>query len=166
LDATDPDLPMIIERLGHRPRGPIRVALRDRAGLPIVLESLPVLFDGTPMPTLFWLVDPELRYRVGRLEAEGGVKRAALALEPERVAEAHRAYAALRETRMPAGFQGIRASGGVAGTREGIKCLHAHYAYHLMGGVDPVGAWVAGQLSEDEGRSRQTFQDFADTSSP
>ncbi|HEY5860982.1 MAG TPA: DUF501 domain-containing protein, partial [Actinomycetota bacterium] len=33
--------------------------------------------------------------------------------------------------------------GGVAGTRTGVKCLHAHYAYHLAGGVDPIGAWVA-----------------------
>jgi exopolyphosphatase/guanosine-5'-triphosphate,3'-diphosphate pyrophosphatase len=33
--------------------------------------------------------------------------------------------------------------GGVGGTARGIKCLHAHYAYHLAGGEDPVGAWVA-----------------------
>ena len=26
-----------------------------------------------------------------------------------------------------------------------MKCLHAHYAFHLAGGVDPVGAWVAEQ---------------------
>jgi len=27
-----------------------------------------------------------------------------------------------------------------------VKCLHAHYAYHLAGGADPVGQWVAAQL--------------------
>jgi len=29
-----------------------------------------------------------------------------------------------------------------------VKCLHAHYAYHLAGGEDPVGAWVAERLRE------------------
>jgi hypothetical protein len=27
-----------------------------------------------------------------------------------------------------------------------VKCLHAHYAWHLAGGDDPVGRWVAEQL--------------------
>ena len=43
---------------------------------------------------------------------------------------------------------GPRPSGGVAGTRTGVKCLHAHYAYHLAGGDDPVGRWVAAKLAE------------------
>jgi hypothetical protein len=34
----------------------------------------------------------------------------------------------------------------VGGTRQGVKCLHAHYAWFLAGGDDPVGRWVAGQL--------------------
>ena len=34
----------------------------------------------------------------------------------------------------------------MAGTRTGVKCLHAHYAYHLAGGDDPVGAWTAAQI--------------------
>jgi len=28
----------------------------------------------------------------------------------------------------------------------GVKCLHAHYAYLLAGGDDPVGRWVAEQV--------------------
>ena len=36
---------------------------------------------------------------------------------------------------------------GVAGTRKGVKCLHAHYAWHLAGGDDPIGRWVAERLS-------------------
>jgi hypothetical protein len=38
----------------------------------------------------------------------------------------------------------------VAGTRKGVKCLHAHYAWHLAGGDDPIGRWVARHLSVDE----------------
>jgi hypothetical protein len=29
-----------------------------------------------------------------------------------------------------------------------VKCLHAHFAYWLAGGDDPVGQWVADQLDE------------------
>ena len=29
----------------------------------------------------------------------------------------------------------------------GVKCLHAHYAWHLAGGDDPVGRWVAERLA-------------------
>ena len=28
-----------------------------------------------------------------------------------------------------------------------MKCLHAHYAWYLAGGDDPVGQWVAGQIA-------------------
>jgi len=34
----------------------------------------------------------------------------------------------------------------VGGTRRGVKCLHAHLAWWLAGGSDPVGAWTAGRL--------------------
>jgi exopolyphosphatase/guanosine-5'-triphosphate,3'-diphosphate pyrophosphatase len=37
-----------------------------------------------------------------------------------------------------------------------VKCLHAHYANHLAGGADPVGAWVAERVEPihpDEDRS-------------
>src|SRR5207249_4823258 len=30
------------------------------------------------------------------------------------------------------------------------KCLHAHYAYFLSGGDDPIGEWVSERLSEGE----------------
>ncbi len=48
---------------------------------------------------------------------------------------------------VPADHTGPRPHGGVGGTRVGVKCLHAHYAWFLAGGDDPVGAWVARQLA-------------------
>jgi hypothetical protein len=30
-----------------------------------------------------------------------------------------------------------------------VKCLHAHYAYLLAGGDDPVGRWVEQRLRDD-----------------
>ena len=32
-----------------------------------------------------------------------------------------------------------------------MKCLHAHYAFHLAGGDDPVGRWVAARLATEDG---------------
>jgi hypothetical protein len=46
----------------------------------------------------------------------------------------------------------------VAGTRRGVKCLHAHYAWHLAGGDDPVGRWVAARLAEVEERVEERVE--------
>ena len=54
-----------------------------------------------------------------------------------------------RDADIPSDHVGPRPSGGVAGTRTGVKCLHAHYAWHLAGGDDPVGRWVAARLQDD-----------------
>ena len=54
-------------------------------------------------------------------------------------------------------WDGPRPSGGVGGTRRGVKCLHAHYAWYLVGGDDPVGRWVAEQLAARGHQSRVTW---------
>ena len=103
------------------------------------------------MPTLYWLVCPLDRRAVSSLESEGGVKAAEAAVDSLELARAHAVYAAEREACIPPGHEGPRPSGGVGGTRRGVKCLHAHYAWYLAGGADPVGAWVADRLSEAAG---------------
>jgi hypothetical protein len=123
------------------------VVVRDPAGEPVVIRNDPLLDDGTPMPTRYWLVGRALGLAVDRLESAGGVRAAEAAVDPVRLAGAHAAYAAEREAAIPAGWTGPRPSGGVGGTRTGVKCLHAHYAWHLAGGDDPVGSWVAEQLT-------------------
>ncbi|HMQ27497.1 MAG TPA: DUF501 domain-containing protein, partial [Acidimicrobiales bacterium] len=64
------------------------------------------------------------------------------------LAAAHARYAAERDAALPDGHEGPRPFGGVGGTRQGVKCLHAHYAWFLAGGDDPVGRWVADHLDE------------------
>jgi hypothetical protein len=132
--------------LGRDPGGDFIVVVRDPDGAPMVIENEPFLRDGTPMPTRYWLVDPELRARVGRLEASGGVREAERDVDGAALAECHRRYAAERDALIPPALAGPRPSGGVGGTREGVKCLHAHLAWWLAGGDDPVGAWVAQRL--------------------
>jgi len=136
--------------LGRPPAGAFAVAVRRPDGAPAVIENAPVLDDGRPMPTRYWLVDAELRVAVSRLEAAGGVRRAAAAVDPAAVAAAHRRHAAERDRAVPTGHHGPRPSGGVGGTRRGVKCLHAHLAWYLAGGDDPVGRWTARQLGVEQ----------------
>lgn len=136
--------------LGREPQGAFEVVVRAHDGSPIVLRNAPVLDDGTPMPTRYWLVGPAEVVAVSRLESTGGVRAAEAAIDPALIADAHRRAAAERDAALPADLpaNAPRPSGGVAGTRQGVKCLHAHYAWFLAGGDDPVGAWVAGQLDD------------------
>ena len=132
--------------LGRAPQGEFEVVVRRADGRPVVIRNAPLLGDGTPMPTLYWLVDDDLRRAVSTLEASGGVRAAEAAVDPEEVAAAHARYAAERDAALPPDHAGPRPSGGVAGTRKGVKCLHAHYAWHLAGGDDPIGRWVGERM--------------------
>lgn len=134
--------------LGRRPQGAYEVAVRDAEGGPVVLRNVPLLDDGTPMPTLYWLIGRRLVTAVSRLESGGGVRRAEAQLPAEAIAEAHTRYAAERAALLPRAHVGPAPSGGVGGTRTGVKCLHAHYGWYLAGGDDPVGAWVHAQIDE------------------
>ncbi len=136
--------------LGRRPQSAWIVAARDESGRPTVIRNEPFLDDGTPMPTRYWLVDPELLRRIGTIESNGGVKAAERAIDPEVLAAAHARYAAERDAAVDPGHTGPRPSGGVGGTRTGVKCLHTHYAWFLAGGDDPVGEWVDAVLNPPE----------------
>src|SRR6202042_3474759 len=92
------------------------------------------------------LVGAAAKRAVDRLESTGGVRQAEAAVDAGALAAAHARYAAARDAAIPAGWTGPRPSGGVGGSRQGVKCLHAHYAWYLAGGDDPVGRWVAAHL--------------------
>lgn len=124
------------------------MALRRTDGTPVVLVNEPLLDDGTPMPTRYWLCDPALSRAIGRIESEGAVNHVEAELPADVVAATHAAYAAERDARIPPGHEGPRPSGGVGGTRVGVKCLHAHYANLLVGNPDPIGEWTHRRLVE------------------
>lgn len=141
------DVAALTELLGRSPQAEFEVVVRDTStGLPIVIRNAPFLNDGTPMPTRYWLVDRALVTAVSRIEAAGGVRQAEAAVDPEVLAAAHAAYAAERDGAVSVDHVGPRPSGGVGGTRKGVKCLHAHLANHLATGDDPVGRWVTEHL--------------------
>ena len=139
--------------LGREPRGQYEIVVRDDHGDPVVLRNAPLLDDGTPMPTRYWLIGPAEIKRIGRLESTGGVDAAEAAVDPDELTAAHARYAAERDAAIPTHHVGPRPSGGVGGTRVGVKCLHAHWGWHLAGGDDPVGRWIEQQLSDPTERT-------------
>ncbi len=84
------------------------MVVRRHDGRPVVIENEPHLRDGTPMPTLYWLVDPELHEAVSRLEGSGGVHRFEQLVDAEALAATHERYAERRQSR-------DRAHGGYPG---------------------------------------------------
>src|SRR4029453_17289610 len=72
LPEADPaERKLIQAQIGRDVRGSVAVAARCRYGLPVVVRTAPLLPDGTPFPTLYWLACPAARVAVGRLEAAG-----------------------------------------------------------------------------------------------
>ena len=147
-EPTEEDLVFVTESLGRKPEGLFTVVVRDELDNPRVIRNDPLLAIGSPMPTLYWLVDPLIRSKIGTLESQGGVKKAEKECDSNSIKEAHKRYSKERDLRVPDSYTGPKPSGGVGGTRKGVKCLHAHYAWFLAGGKDPVGAWVDKALKE------------------
>jgi hypothetical protein len=142
VDADAADVAAVEALLGRETAGRFAVVVRREDGGPVVIENEPHLRDGTPMPTLYWLVDRDLHEAVSRLESDSGVHRYESLVDEEELAEAHRRYAT-RRAAATVQFEQPQPVGGVGGTRVGVKCLHAHLANFLATGDDPVGAVVA-----------------------
>jgi uncharacterized protein len=146
--TTQDDRRTVEVQIGRPLRAESAVVSRCHLGLPVVVRVPPILDDGTPFPTLYWLSCPLATGRIGRLEAAGGVKRMEqkATTDPDfgaRLATANETYARERDRAVPDRADPAP-SGGVGGARAGVKCLHAHYAHTRAGGENPVGDLVAG----------------------
>ena len=141
------DREVVEVQIGRPLRASSDVVSRCHLGLPVVVRVPPILDDGTPFPTLYWLTCPLAATRIGRLEGTGGVRRMERKAEadPEfsaRLDAAHNSYREERDNLLDPDVSPAP-SGGVAGSGKGIKCLHAHYAHSRAGGDNPVGDLVA-----------------------
>ena len=148
------DIDTVREQLGRSPTTQFSIVVRCTGGHPLVIRNHPRDENGDPFPTLYWLTCTQAVKAVARLESEGHIAgmnaRAERDLEFAAALEAaHRAYARERARTLPEAEDW----GGVGGTRTGVKCLHAHYANHLAGGDDLVGAWVAENVEPIHGES-------------
>ena len=146
MPASPTDVDVLTQLLGRPPRADFDIVVRTASGEPLVIRNAPLLLDGTPMPTRYWLVDPDVARAVAQLESAGGVRSAEAAVDPDDLRVAHDAYAAERDAALDPAHIGPRPSGGVGGTRTGVKCLHAHLAWWLTGADDPVGEWTARRI--------------------
>ena len=145
------DRSVVSAQIGRPARSGVNVAARCHLGLPVVIKMPPLLEDGTPFPTRYWLTCPLAARRIGRVEAAGGVKAAERRLAVDegaarRHAAAMERYRADRDAELPATHQGPRPSGGVGGAATGVKCLHAHYGDYAAGNDNVVGGWTAPEV--------------------
>ena len=114
---TAEDLNVIAFQLGRRPRDVTGVAVRCPFGRPAVIETAPVLSDGTPNPTLLYVTCPTLAAAVSRVEAGGGVRRLRARYgEDDHLRELLDEITALyRERRASLAAEGAAGRGGAAG---------------------------------------------------
>jgi hypothetical protein len=148
---TAADLAATTAQLGRPVRAVRGVAHRCGCGDPDVLMTEPVLPDGTPFPTLFYLTCPRATGAVSTLESEGLMRVLAqrLADEPELSAHyraAHKAYLAQREA---LGHVPHIAGISAGGMPDRVKCLHVLVAHALAGGpgVNPLGDACLAELA-------------------
>lgn len=142
---ADVDREAVARLIGREPAGDFVVVVRDAESQPVVVRNAPLLHDGTPMPTLYWLVGRREVTAVSRLEAEGAIDIVEAEIGLDVIAGIHDRYRAARDADRPPGVAPWPAH-GVGGTRRGVKCLHAHLAHWLAGGDDLVGEWTADRL--------------------
>jgi hypothetical protein len=141
------DRDVMAVQIGRPLRSRADVVARCHLGLPVVSRVPPILDDGTPFPTRYWLTCPLAVRRIGRIESVGGVgamerHAAGDSRFANRLEEAHRRYSEERDAAIPAGADPAP-TGGVGGARAGVKCLHAHYADFAAGNDNPVGEATA-----------------------
>jgi len=145
------DRQIVAAQIGRTPRSAVDVVKRCHLGLPAVTKVPPHLDDGTPFPTTYWLTCPLAMRRIGRIEAAGGVKQAEARVEDDPVfaaafGDAMKRYEADRDAMIGPGGPEYQPSGGVGGSRRGVKCLHAHYADFAAGNANPVGEMTAAEI--------------------
>ena len=150
--------------IGREPRGLEAIPVSDDAGMPRDIR-VASLVDGKPFPTLFWLVDADLNYRIDVVEAGGLIKRLQQRIDEDPELQSamtadHQSHIRLRDSFITEAQRQALAAGGFSKALSGrgiggiadftrIRCLHTWYAAHL---VEPntVGRmldayWQAGQ---------------------
>ena len=151
------------ELLGREARGLQDIPVTGPGGEPRDIR-VASLVDDKPFPTLFWLVDPDLNYRIDQLEAGGVIAELQRRIDGDpglqaAMAEDHRAHIALRNDFMDdavrdriasLGFYESLQKRGIGGIEKPgrIRCLHTWYAAHLVV-ANTVGRLVDEMFAED-----------------
>jgi uncharacterized protein len=142
---TDEVRATVAVQLGRDPRGSVDVVARCSYGLPSVIRTRPRLDDGTPFPTLYYLVCPVAVRAIGGLEADGTMRALEGRLAEDEslrasYARAHERYRAARDA-----IEILDDTSSAGGMPERVKCLHALYA-HEVAEKNPIGALVRQEI--------------------
>lgn len=145
--VAEPQRQRVAELLGREPRGLESIAVSDSRGEPRVIR-VASLVDGKPFPTLFWLVDPVINYRIDQAEARGLIRELQARVNRATDLQAamrddHAAHIVLRDSYIDdalrsemetLGFLGVLSQRGIGGIGDfrHIRCLHTWYAAHLV----------------------------------
>jgi hypothetical protein len=146
-DISEAQRRRVNELLGRTARGLRDIPVTGAGGEPRVIRVASLVAE-KPFPTLYWLVDPDLNYRIDQLEAGGLIAelQALVDRDPvlqEAMAEDHLAHIVLRNSLMTEedrtrlqtlGFYDSLQSRGIGGIENPtrIRCLHTWYAAHLV----------------------------------
>jgi hypothetical protein len=137
----------VAELLGREPRGLEDISVSGPAGEPVVIRVASLVED-KPFPTLFWLVDPDISYRIDREEATGLIAQLQSRIDTEpalqqAMSSDHKAHIRLRDSFMSSavrlrlvqlGYADVLEKKGIGGIADfsRIRCLHTWYAAHRV----------------------------------
>jgi len=142
-DVDERDLQHVGAQLGRPARSVVGVAHRCPCGLPDVVTTAPVLDDGTPFPTTFYLTCPRAAAAIGTLEASGMMREmtARIAADPDLARAQQGAHEDYLRRRAELGDVPQIAGVSAGGLPHRVKCLHVLVAHALAAGpgVDPLG---------------------------
>jgi exopolyphosphatase/guanosine-5'-triphosphate,3'-diphosphate pyrophosphatase len=163
-DVAPGDRAVIAGQLGRAPRDLTGVAVCCPFGLPAVVESSPVLSDGTPNPTLLYLTCPSLAAAISRAEEAGGVRELRQACQEDAglravlddVASAYRARRSeLHRIAAAASGVDVRLDAGIGGPEDPrhASCLHAYAAALLA----VMHGWLAPERPQTVGAAKAAW---------
>ncbi|MGV1006525.1 MAG: DUF501 domain-containing protein [Candidatus Nanopelagicales bacterium] len=149
--VTSADLAVAAAQLGREMRAVAGVAHRCGCGSPDVLVTRPVLPDGTPFPTCYYLTCPRANSAIGTLEAGGLMAEmtSRLAGDADLAAAYLAAHEAYLRDRAQFGQEPRIAAVSAGGMPTRVKCLHVLAAHALAAGpgVNPLGDEVLQRLA-------------------
>jgi hypothetical protein len=142
--------------LGREPRGLEAIEAVDAKGRPSVIR-VASLVDDKPFPTMFWLVDKTLNYKIDQLEAGGLIAKMQAEIDTNEDLQAsmiadHQQFIRLRGANMSPDIKARlveqnyyddlqkRGIGGIANFIR-IRCLHTYYASHRVV-PNTIGQWL------------------------
>lgn len=156
------DRMIVSSQLQRHARGLRSVSARCMCGYPQVVLVSPILEDGEPFPTIFWLTCPQFTKEISQIESTGLIKDIDGMLGEDcafrdRLMDAHKDYAETRNSlflQCPGSSEKARRAfegTGIGGVRrlDTAKCLHLHFAHYLAGKDNPIGELITLRLPQE-----------------